>query len=280
MSDAGMMVFARRLRRFLIGVLLAYGLLVLALGLLQRKLMYFPDAQPFVPVAWALPELEPLPVATADGLSLLSWYRAPYAQGKPTVVFFQGNAGHLGHRDYKIKPWLNEGYGVLLVGYRGYGGNTGAPSEQGLYRDARAAIDSVLAKGAAVGSLVFYGESLGTGVATQMATEYQAAGLVLESPFTAMTDVGAERFPWVPVRWILIDRYETLTKIASVHMPLLLLHGERDAVVPVKFGRQVFAAANPPKHAAYFPQAGHNDVYTAEAQRQVIDFMARLSTGK
>ena len=254
---------------------LAYAVFCVTLGIMQGSLIYFPDPVTFVPADWALKELQPLNVTTKDGLNLVSWYSPPRNHDKLTIVFFQGNAGHLGYRNYKVRPWLNAGYGVLMVGYRGFG-NPGMPSEQGFYSDARAAIDALKAKGVPDKSLVLYGESMGTGVAVQMATEYQAAGLILESPYTSVPDVGADRYPLVPVRFLVRDKYDSLAKIGRVHMPLLLLHGEMDQVVPVKFGRQLFAAANEPKQAEFVPDAGHNDVYNLHVQELVLEFIGKL----
>jgi fermentation-respiration switch protein FrsA (DUF1100 family) len=267
--------FTRRVGGWIAVLILAYGGFVLALGTMQKRLMYFPDPNPFVPADWALKEMQLLPVTSLDGLHLRSWYRPPQASGKLTIVFFQGNAGHLGYRNYKVRPWLEAGYGVLMVGYRGFG-NPGAPSEDGLYRDARAAIDAVLAAGTPVGAMVFYGESLGTGVATQMATEYHAAALILESPYTSVPDVGADRYPLVPARTLIDDKYNSLLKIKDIHMPLLLMHGEQDRVVPVKFGRELFAAADEPKRAIFVPDAGHNNVYTLDVQQAVLEFIGKL----
>ena len=126
--------------------------------------------------------------------------------------------------------------------------------------------------------MVFYGESMGTGIAVQMATEYNAAALILESPYTSVPDVGADRYPMVPVHWIVRDQYDSLGKIRDVHMPLLLMHGEADQVVPVKFGRQLFAAANEPKQAEFVPDAGHNDVYNLRVQQLILSFIAGLPT--
>ena len=244
---------------------------------MQKRLMYFPDPAKFVPSEWALKELQPLDATTEDGLTITSWYTPARKPDKFTIVFFQGNAGHLGYRNYKVRPWLDAGYGVLMVGYRGFG-NPGAPSEEGLYSDSRAAIDALRAKGVPDKALVLYGESMGTGVAVQMATEYEASALILESPFTSVPDVGADRYPLVPVHFLLHDRYESLTKIKDVHMPLLLMHGELDQVVPIKFGKQLFAAANEPKQAEFVPDAGHNDVYSLRVQQLVMSFIAKLPT--
>lgn len=269
--------FYRRAGGWILTLLMVYGVFIGSLGLMQKRLMYFPDAVRFVPSEWALKELEPLEATAEDGLRLTSWYRPAQARDKFTIVFFQGNAGHLGYRNYKVRPWLDAGYGVLMVGYRGFG-NPGSPSEEGLYMDAQAAIDALRATGVPENALVFYGESLGTGVATQMATEYNAAALILESPYTSIPDVGADRYPLVPVRWLLRDSYDSLVKIGQAHMPLLLLHGEWDQVVPVKFGKKLFDAANEPKQAVYVPEAGHNNVYNLKVQQIILSFLSKLPT--
>jgi fermentation-respiration switch protein FrsA (DUF1100 family) len=256
---------------------LVYLVFVLTLGAWQEQLMYFPDPEKFVPGEWALKELKPLEVTTADGLQITSWYTPPTKPDKFTVVFFQGNAGHLGYRNYKVRPWIENGYGVLMVGYRGFG-NPGSPSEQGLYADGRASIEALRAKGVPDKALVIYGESMGTGVAVQMATEFDVSGLILESPYTSVPDVAADRYPLVPVYLLIRDKYDSLDKITDVHAPLLLMHGEIDQTVPVKFGKQLFAAANEPKEADFIPGAGHNDVYDLRVQQQVLNFLARLPT--
>jgi fermentation-respiration switch protein FrsA (DUF1100 family) len=144
--------------------------------------------------------------------------------------------------------------------------------------DARASIDALRAKGLPDKAFVLYGESMGTGVAVQMATEYDASGLILESPFTSVPDVGADRYPLVPVHFLLRDRYDSLSKIKNVHMPLLLLHGDLDQVVPVKFGHMMLEAANEPKQGEFIPDAGHNDVYNMFVQQVVLNFIGKLPT--
>ncbi len=269
--------FYRRAGGWILTLALVYGVFIGSLAMMQRHLMYFPDGARFVPQEWALREMDQLDVTTEDGLKITSWYRPALAPDKLTIVFFQGNAGHLGYRNYKVRPWLDAGYGVLMVGYRGFG-NPGTPSEEGLYMDAQAAVDAVRKKGVPDDGLVFYGESMGTGVATQMATEYTAAALILESPYTSVPDVGADRYPLVPVRWLLRDHYDSLDKIKNIHMPFLLLHGELDQVVPVKFGKKLFEAANEPKQAVYVPDAGHNNVYNMRVQQIILNFLSRLPT--
>lgn len=267
----------RRASGWILTLILVYGVFISSLALMQKRLMYFPDPTRFVPSEWALKELDPVEVETKDGLKVTSWYRPALARDKFTIVFFQGNAGHLGYRNYKVRPWLDAGYGVLMVGYRGFG-NPGSPSEQGLYTDGRAALDALRKRGVPEKAMILYGESMGTGVATQMATEYGASALILESPYTSVPDVGADRYPLVPVHYLLRDQYNSLDKIKDVHMPLLLLHGEIDQVVPVKFGKKLFEAANEPKQVEYVPDAGHNDVYTLRVQQIILNFISKLPT--
>jgi fermentation-respiration switch protein FrsA (DUF1100 family) len=268
---------AKRAGGWIVTLALVYIVFICALGLMQKRLMYFPDPARFVPSEWALKELEPLDATTTDGLSITSWYSPARTKDKFTIVFFQGNAGHLGYRNYKVRPWLDAGYGVLMVGYRGFG-NPGSPSEEGLYTDGRTALDALNKKGVPNPAIVLYGESLGTGIATQMATERNIAALILESPYTSVPDVGADRYPMVPVHLLLHDKYDSLSKIKDVHAPLLVLHGELDQVVPTKFGKQLFEAANEPKQVVYVPEAGHNDVYNLRVQQIILAFLSKLPT--
>ncbi len=267
----------QRVAGWMLTLTLAYLVFIMALGVMQKRLMYFPDTSRFAPAEWALKELRPIEAQTDDGMTITSWYAPAKKRGTFTIVFFQGNAGHSGYRNYKVRPWLDAGYGVLMAGYRGYG-NPGTPSEDGLYRDARAAIGSLRKLGVRDKAIVLYGESLGTGVAVQMATEFDASGLILESPYTSIPDVAAYRYPMVPVRMLIDDQFNSLDKISDVHMPLLLLHGEQDQVVPAKFGRELFAAANEPKQAEYVPEAGHSNVYSLRVQQVILDFLAKLPT--
>lgn len=212
---------------------------------------------------------------TADGLTLSGWYGA--ARGDlPTLVYFHGSAGYHGGRARLIAPYLDAGYGVLLAGYRGYGDNPGWPSESGLYDDGRAALDWLEESGATADRLVLYGESLGTGVAVQMAIERQTAALVLQAPFTSTVDVGEDMVPWLPVSAMMTDRYDNLSKIGRISMPLLVIHGEDDQIVPVRFGRELFDAAPDPKTAHFLPEAGHNNLADFAISDLVLDYLAAL----
>jgi fermentation-respiration switch protein FrsA (DUF1100 family) len=176
---------------------------------------------------------------------------------------------------------MDQGYGALLVEYRAYANNPGSPTEQGLYADGRAALAQVKARGYGGKSLVFYGESLGTGVATQMAYEaYEqgeaVAAVILEAPFTSIADVGAGRYPFLPVQLLTRDRFESLARIKNLAAPLLIIHGERDRTVPVKFGKRLFDAASAPKERLWVAEAGHNDLFDFGAGEAVLAFLSRV----
>jgi hypothetical protein len=261
----------------LIGVLIALYLGVLAyVYVTQRSFIYLPDARrPDLVASGATETFATVTLTAADGIATVSWYRAANA-GRPTLVLFQGNAGNIADRVFKVVPFLQEGWGVLLVGYRGYGGNPGQPTEAGLYADGRAALDYLVQQGVVPGWLVLYGESLGSGVAVQMATEIRTGALVLEAPFTSLADMAQRQFPYFPARWLVIDRFASLAKIGSIPTPLLILHGERDAIVPVDLGRRLFEAANEPKALHVFPEPGHVDLYDYGAERAVIEFVEKM----
>jgi len=263
----------------LIGVIIgtAAGLYLAALALLfvfQRKLLYVPNAEvPNLAEAGLDGAVQPVHTTTADGLQLLAWYRPRSSNPGAVIVYFHGNAGHIGHRADRVRPYLEAGYGVLLVEYRGFGGNPGQPSEQGLYTDARAALDFLAGQGVAADRMIFYGESLGTAVAVEMATTHGCAALVLEAPFTSVGAVAQSRYWMFPVRQLVLDKFDSLSKIARIRCPLFLMHGERDGVIPIRFGRELFAAAPEPKGAKWFPEANHVNFDEFGGPAAVMEFL-------
>lgn len=254
--------------------LLTYVVVVALMYVVQRQLQYFPDRMMYSPVAAGVPEMSIAGLTAADGVEIIAWYAAA-APGLPTIVYFHGNAGSIADRSARVRPWLEAGYGVLLLSYRGYGGSDGRPTEVGLYNDARAAIAYAVAQGAAIGRVALYGESLGTGVAVKMAVEHDVGALVLEAPFTSAADVGAQSYPILPVRWMLKDRFDSISRIADVNTPLLIIHGEADRTIPVSHGRKMFAAARDPKEGVFIPAAGHGDLRTFGSSEIVMTFLRK-----
>ena len=198
----------------------------------------------------------PVETTAADGISVIHWY-APPQPGQAVVVLFHGTGGNV----TALEPWAEalraHGCGVLLADYRGYSGNPGLPSEQGLYADARAALDWLAAQGFQDRRIVLLGWSLGTGVAVQMAVERHPAALVLLAPYTSVADVGAHRHPILPVSSLIRDRFDSIGKIAAIDAPVMIVAGDLDLIVPPDMGRRLFAAAREPKRALFLPQTGH-----------------------
>lgn len=258
------------------GFVIGYLIFVSILYVVQRRMVYLPSYGVPHPKAFRADDMQVVSFQTSDGLRLNAWYK-PATRNKPTIVYFHGNGGHVGLRIPLIRPYLDNGYGVLLVSYRGYAGNPGWPSEQGLYRDGRASIRFLFEEEkVSPRCLIIFGESLGSGVAVQMATEYQAASaLILESPYTTLPELASHHYPYLPVHWMLKDRFNSYEKIKNIRIPVLVVHGEKDKVVPVEFGKKLFTVINDPKQAHYFENAGHEDLPIEELTSTVINFVDR-----
>lgn len=262
------------LKWILVLVVLGYGGLLALMYVFQRALMYFPDPARIPPAAAGLPQAEEVMLTSADGEKLIAWHVPPRGD-KPVVIYFQGNAEGLAARVGRF-TWLTaDGIGLLALSYRGYGGSTGMPSETGLILDAEAAYEFAAARYPTKRIIVF-GESLGTGVATALAAEREIGGLILDAPFTSIADVGAAAYPFAPVRWLIKDAFRSDERIVRVKVPLLVLHGERDRIVPIAFGERLFALAREPKRMVRFPLGGHVNLDDFGAEAFVKEFLAKL----
>lgn len=243
-------------------VVLVVGCLLLLMALLwvfQRRLVFLPAGGPVPPAATALPGSADVTLGTDDGLTLGAWH-LPADEGEPTVLVLPGNAGNRADRAPLAAALSERGLGVLLVDYRGYGGNDGAPSEQGLRRDARAAraflVDDA---GVPPERLVYLGESLGAAVAADLATEHPPSSLVLRSPFTSLADVGRVHYPFLPVRALLRDRFDVEAAVRQVDVPVVVVLGTGDGIVPPEQSRSVARAAGGPTRVVEVDGADHND---------------------
>jgi uncharacterized protein len=244
------------------GLVVAVALAVLS-GLLwglQRRLVYFPDAGP-VPAAGAvLPGARDVVLQTSDGLRLGAWFLPGRDAEAPAVLVANGNGGHRGLRAPLAAALAGRGLAVLLFDYRGYGGNPGSPSEEGLARDVRAARAHLLEEaGVPPDRLLYLGESLGAAVVTELATEHPPAGLVLRSPFVDLAAVGAAHYPFLPVRALLRDRYPVAERVAAIRVPTTVVLGGADSIVPPAQSRAVAAAAAGLHRLVEVPGADHND---------------------
>ena len=247
---------------------------------LQRRLIYFPDTRAPGAAAAVLPRAEDAVLTTADGLELAAWYVPPATDASgAAVIVFDGNAGNRADRAPLAAALARAGLGVLLLDYRGYGGNPGTPTEDGLAADARAARAYLVDRpDVDAGRIVYFGESLGAAVAVTLAAEHPPAALVLRSPFASLAEIARVHYPFVPAGLLLMDRYPSIDTIASVPAPVLIIAGEDDRIVPPEQSRRLFESAVAPKQFVVIPGADHNDPDLFGGDRLIaatVDFLRR-----
>lgn len=244
-------------------ILLIYVGLMALLYFKQSSLVFLPEVEREYrasPAAIGLP-FASLKLATTDGQSLDGWLVPADTKraSRGLVIFFHGNAGNIAHRLDYLRMFHDLGLATLIVDYRGYGKSSGSPSEEGTYRDADAAwLHATQALGFPANRILLFGESLGGGVATQLATRQHPAALVLASTFTSVPDMGADLYPLLPIRLLARIRYDNLDRLDQVACPLLVIHSRNDDIIPYKHGQQLFAAARPPKQFLEL-QGSHNE---------------------
>jgi uncharacterized protein len=253
--------------------------LIVAIRAQQRRLIYFPSPGPVPSAASMLPGGRDVVLDTEDGIRLGAWYLpAPGGSRGPAVLIFNGNGGDRSGRALLAIGLSRLGLSVLSFDYRGYGGNPGRPSETGLAADARAA-QSWLSKQPDVDPdrIVYFGESLGAAVSIGLATERPPAAVVLRSPFTSLAEVGRVHYPWLPVEWLLIDRFPSIDRIGSLKTPIMVIAGDRDDVVPEKLSRKLYDEAPEPKRYLLLPGTGHNDPELVNGHRMLAEVGKFLS---
>jgi len=254
----------------LVGVVVGYTALLALMYVAQRSLMYFPEKVRTPPAAAGLPEAQEIFLQTADGEKLIAWHVPPRGE-QPLVLYFQGNGGALALRASRFRALIADGTGLLALSYRGYGGSSGSPSETGLIRDAEAAYEFAAAR-YGTARLALWGESLGTGVAVALAAQKPVGHLILQSPFTSAADVGMQSYWFVPVRLLMKDQFRSDLRIGEVTAPVLVLHGDRDNIVPMALAERLYGLINAPKRFVRFPGIGHNDL-GAEAEEAAKQFL-------
>ena len=256
-------------------ILVYCGVAVLLYGL-QRRIIFRPDVRPPDLETAAVPGLQSISLHAADGLDLLGWWLPPPLPDRPVILYLHGNGGNLADRANRLRQFAAAGLSVLMPEYPGYGGNPGAPSETSLRATAVAALQFLRTHSVQDRSVVVYGESLGTGVASWVAAGRPFRGVVLESPFTSVIALAREQYWFLPVKWLVRDPFDTLGRIGRIEAPLLVAFGERDQIVPPWMGRAVFAAAPEPKQLWVSAEGGHEDLAQFGLVAEVIRFVEGL----
>jgi uncharacterized protein len=260
------------LKWLLIIVLVGYGGLLLLVYLGQRALQYFPERARTPPAAAGLPEAEEVVLDSSGGERVIVWHIPPRGE-KPMVLYFHGNGGSLRWRVDRFRALAADGTGLIALSYRGYGGSSGRPTEKGLIDDALAAYAFAAARYPA-SQLALWGESLGTGVAVALAAQKPVGRIVLESPFTSIADIAAQIYWFFPVRLLIKDSFRSDLLIGTVTAPFLILHGDKDSIVPIALGDQLYKLITAPKRFVRFPGAGHNELAAYGALEAAKQFLS------
>jgi fermentation-respiration switch protein FrsA (DUF1100 family) len=261
--------------KFLMYVAIAYLVIVAVAYFAQRRFTYFPNGARVAPAEAGLQGVTEVEMTAPDGARIIAWY-APAPPGQPTLLYFHGNGGGLANRAMRLARYRDAGFGVFMMSWRGYSGSTGRPTEVDNVADARRAYEHLIALGLTPSDIILFGESLGTGVAVQIAAAVPVAGVILDAPYTSIVEVGAQAYPFLPLRWLMVDRYESDQHIAAINAPLLILHGARDPVIPLEMGKRMHTRAREPKRIVVFPEGRHVDLDTYGAVDVVRDWSGTL----
>ena len=242
----------------------------------QRSLLYHPNENNYSGDEISV-GIEKVKILSSDNLQILGWYHEKNLKDFKTLIFFHGNAGSLENRIHKINHFRDMDINFLIIAWRGFSGNKGKPTEQGLYDDGKSAIDWLAKKGVREKDIILYGESLGTGVATHLAQNKNFAGIILETPFTSMIDAAKKFYPYIPVNLLLKDKFENKKKIKNINSPILVMHGEADQIVPFSMGKKIYEIANEPKYSYFTKYDNHMMEYDENLLKALKSFLDSLN---
>ena len=256
-----------------LSLILAYFLILIVIYFSQRSLMYHPSTNNFLDENKLNHKIEKIRISSDNELK--AWYFKKNENFK-TLLFFHGNAGSLENRIYKLNYLSKLKLNYIIVAYRGFSGNKGNPTEEGLYKDARAAKYWLNLNNISDQNIIIYGESLGTAVAIDLAKDHKFGGIILESPFTSMLELSRKYYPWAPSKLLLKDKYETDKKIKKIFSPILILHGKKDKIVPFEMGEELFKKANNPKYNYFIENDGHMIEFNEDLINSISGFISSL----
>ena len=250
----------KKYKNFLLQIIIVTSLIYLSvlvfLFFFQRSLLYHPKENNYFGDKLEI-DIEKVQIKTLDNINLLGWFHKKDLVKYKTIIYFHGNAGKLENRIHKLNHFKDMDVNFLIISWRGFSGNNGKPSEESLYIDGNSSVEWLKNKGLVEKDIILYGESLGTGIATQIAQNRKFAGLVLETPFTSMIDAAKNFYPYVPMRILLKDKYENIKKMKNINVPVLVMHGKADTIVPFSMGKKIFEIANSPKYSHFTEYDDH-----------------------
>jgi len=253
-----------------------YFLIIVITYIFQRNLLYHPTDNNYSKDEISV-LVKKIKIKTSDNIDLISWYHNKKSNNYKTILFLHGNAGSLENRIHKINHFKDINVNFLLISWRGFSGNKGKPTEEGLYEDARSAVKWLESNGVKEKNIIIYGESLGTGVAIEIAQNKKFAGIILESPFTSMIAAGKDKYPYLPVSFLLKDKYENDKKIKNIKSPILVMHGMVDNIVPFHMGNKIYNLANEPKYSYFSKYDDHMMEFNENLLKALKEFIASLN---
>ena len=260
----------------LLSFVLIYLIILIITYVFQRNLLYSPSENNYSGDKISV-LVEKVIIKTQDKIELLSWFHNKNLKKHKTILFLHGNAGSLENRIHKINHFNNINVNFLLLSWRGFSSNKGKPTETGLYEDARSAVRWLESIGVKEKDIIIYGESLGAGVAIEIGQNKKFAGIILESPFTSMIAAGKNKYPYLPVRFLLKDKYESDQKIKNIEIPILVMHGKVDNIVPFYMGKKIYELANEPKYFYFSNYDNHMMEYNNTLLKVLKKFIYSLN---
>jgi len=255
-------------------IVVAYLVVLVFIYFYQRNLLYHPSENNYQNDEIKF-EYEEVNIEVENEIKLKSWLINKDLKKLKTLLIFHGNAGDLSNRIYKLNELNKLEINILLISWRGFSGNKGSPTEKNLYKDAEAAIKWLNKKNVSNNQIILYGESLGTGVAVEMANKDDFNSIILESPFTSIENSAKIYYPYLPVKYLLKDRYDSISKINMVKSPIMIMHGEKDDVVPFSMGKKLFEKANSPKHSYFTSTDDHMMEFNSELLNEIKNFIEK-----
>ena len=255
--------------------LIIYSMILLLTYIFQRNLLYHPNENNYSGDK-ILVNIKEVKFRTKDNIEILSWYHTKNIKNLKTILFLHGNAGTLDNRIHKINHFKDLNVNFLLISWRGFSDNKGKPTEEGLYEDAKSSVEWLHSQGIKEENIIIYGESLGTAVAVEISQKKNFAGVILESPFTSMVEAGKEKYPFLPVRLLLKDKYESDKKIKNIKVPILIMHGKVDKIVPFYMGQKMYELSNEPKYSYFTEYDNHMMEFNEKLLNQLKLFISSL----
>ena len=255
-------------------IIIAYIVVIIFVYFYQRNLLYHPSENNYQNDTIQF-NYEEIFIKVNDEIKLKSWIINKDLKNFKTLVFFHGNAGDLSNRIYKLNELDKLDINILLISWRGFSGNEGYPTEKNLYEDAEAAIKWLNKKKVSNSQIILYGESLGTGVAVEIASKNNFNSIILESPFTSIENSAKIYYPYLPVKFLLKDRYDSISKIKKINSPILIMHGRKDDIVPFFMGKKLFEKANSPKDSYFTDIDDHMMEFNSQLLNKIKDFITK-----